>query len=94
MNEERTKSASNIHDFVDSNDVKTWPKLPHQDYRKGYTVQELIEALSLVEDKGRFVACPQFGFGGIEGVRNIQEITVGGYAGQYSYQETDVVLLK
>jgi hypothetical protein len=90
---ENTDNLKMAHDLYGWETTEDAPKLAH-DCRKGYTVQELIDALSLVKDKSKFVACPQIGFGGIEGVRSIQEHTVGGYAGQYSYQKTDLVVLK
>ena len=76
----------------DIEDTSNLPKMKHNSSR-GFTVQELIDKLSEIEDKSKFVACPQFGFGGISGVLYVEEETVAGYAGQYSYQKTDVVVL-
>ena len=61
--------------------------------RSGMTVKEMIKILEKIEDKDRFVACTEAGFGGITGVTEINEIEVGGYAGRYSFEFSKIVLI-
>lgn len=62
--------------------------------RMGLTVQEVIDRLNNIEDKTKHVACPEIGLSfGPTGVNRVEEITVGGYAGAYSFEKTDIVFL-
>lgn len=61
--------------------------------RQGMTVQQLIDALNAIDDKSRLVAVPEKSLGSIEGVRVVNPLVVGGFAGRYSFEETAIVLL-
>lgn len=61
--------------------------------RAGMTVQTLIDKLSNIKDKNKYVACNEFGFGGVSGVNEIKEVSLTSYAGAYSFETTDVVVL-
>jgi hypothetical protein len=64
------------------------------DTRKGLTVAELIVLLTAVEDKTRYVAHAEPGFGlALTGVIGVSERMARGYAGSYSFQSTPIVEL-
>ena len=61
--------------------------------RIGFTVRQLIEELKKVPDQDRHVAIPEMGFGGLSKCGRVEEMTLSGFSGRYSFEDTDVVLL-
>ena len=66
--------------------------MPVQEHRKGLSVLEVIDILSKIEDKSKPCCIPEIGLSlEMEGIRNIKETSIKGYAGSYSFEETNVV---
>jgi len=60
--------------------------------RLGLTVQQVIDILLKIEDKDTPCCIPSIGLSfEMEGIKQIKEATLNGYAGSYSYEKTDVV---
>lgn len=69
--------------------------MPATKHRQGLTVQELIDKLNQIQDKTKHVACPEMGLSfGITGVQNIIEAEVSGFAGAYSFEKENIVVIQ
>ena len=63
-----------------------------QKSRVGLSVQNVLDILTKIEDKTKPCCIPTIGLGmEMEGIKEIKETTLKGYAGSYLFEETETV---